>query len=160
LDAGVSGVNVQMRPTALNAPFYLTAAGVAPRPLLYGVLLFDRALGRGARVATARLDRDPDGTLSAWAVRVASGRLHVVLLNKGTTASTIDLRVPHARRATIERLLASSILTESRVTLAGQRIDRTGRWRGRLTVMRAPAVRGGYRIVLPPFSGTLVSLAG
>lgn len=93
VQVGVDGVNVQMRPTALNAPFYLTSAGLQPRPLLYGLVLFRRALGSGARLVATRLASGPAANVAAWALRLGSRRLHVVLLNKGTGAQSVLLRL-------------------------------------------------------------------
>lgn len=158
LRAGVDGVNVQMRPTALNAPFYLTAAGVQARPLLYGLVLFNQALGPQAHLLDARLTGSATAGLSAWAVRTGH-RLNVVLLNKGTSVRTVLVRGPGTATATITRLLASSIWTESHVTFAGRHIDGAGRWAGRYVAVRQRRGSGGYRISLPPFSGAMVSFA-
>ena len=158
LRQGVDGVNVQMRPTALNAPFYLTTAGVQARPLLYGLVLFNHALGRHAHLLDTRLTGSATGGLSAWAVHTQH-RLNVVLLNKGTSARTVFIRGPRTATATITRLLASSIWTESHVTFAGRHIDSAGRWAGRYNAVRQRRGPGGYRISLPPFSGTMVSFA-
>jgi hypothetical protein len=155
---GVDGVNVQMRPTALNAPFYLTAAGVQTRPLLYGLLLFGRALGRDGRLATCTVEQPASASVSAWAVRVGRHKLRIVLLNKGTGPERVLLRVARDGTGAVQRLLGASIRTRSQVTLAGQEIDRTGSWKGRFTVSPTSWSAGGYTVTLPPFSGALVSL--
>jgi hypothetical protein len=160
LAVGVDGVNVQMRPTALNAPFYLTSAGVAPRPMLYGMLLFQRALGRGARRLVTHIVAPPAANVTAWAVRLGGRRLNVVALNKGDGPETLLLRLGRLGAGTVQRLLAASIRTRSRVTLAGQSIGADGRWSGRFRATRIAWSGGGYRLTLPPFSGALISLAG
>jgi hypothetical protein len=127
LAVGVNGVNVQMRASALNAPFYVTRSAVVTRPLLYGLLLFDRALGRNARRVATAVSQPASANVSAWAVRVAGGRLNTVLLNKGAAAQIVVLRAPRGGTATIARLLSSSIRTRSAVTLAGRPVDRPRR---------------------------------
>jgi hypothetical protein len=160
LGVGIDGVNVQMRPTALNAPFYLTATGVQARPLLYALVLFKDAVGPGGRLADAQL-AGPAASLSAWAVRSPRGRLSVVLINKGTARRTVMVRgAAGARSAIVSRLLGSSIRTESQVTFAGRRIDGAGRWAGRSQVQVVARTAGGYRITLPAFSAALVSVGG
>jgi hypothetical protein len=158
LATGVTGVNVQMRPTALNAPFYLTAAGVQPRPLLYGMLLFARALGADARPVATTVSEPSGAGVSGWAVRVGRRRLNIVLLNTGSGRETVTLALADRGPASVQRLLAASILTESRVTLAGQQIDGAGRWRGRFRVSRVSWSHRGYRVTMPAFSGALVGL--
>ncbi len=160
LAVGVDGVNVQMRPTALNAPFYLDRAGVQTRPLLYGILLFLRALGPGARLAPVSVAEPASANLAAWALRLAGGRLNVVALNKADAPQTVVLRMPRDGAGVVQRLLAASIRTRSQVTLAGQAIDAAGRWAGRLTTTTPTWAGDGYRIVLPPFSGALISFGG
>ena len=72
LRAGIDGVNLHVRADAINAPFALTANGLDARPLLYGLILFARALGpdaqlvnvsaRHPRVAEPRRVGGPGGT--------------------------------------------------------------------------------------------------
>ena len=160
LAVGVNGVNVQMRASALNAPFYVARSGVVTRPLLYGLLLFDRALGRHARRVATAVRQPASGNVSAWAVRIAGRRLNVVVLNKGDGAQTVLVRAPRGAPGTVTRLLASSIRTRSAVTLGGQFIDPSGRWRGRRRVERVRWAGDGYRVTVPAFSGALVSVGG
>ena len=157
LAAGVNGVNVEMRPTALNAPFYLTPSGVQSRPLLYGLVLFDRALGRNAHRARTAISEPASANIAAWAIRLGSRKLNIVLLNKGDSPETVVLRVPRAGAGTVQRLLAASIRTRSRVTLAGQEIVGAAGWKGRYRAQKTIWSRGGYRVTLPAFSGALVS---
>jgi hypothetical protein len=156
--SGLDGVNVQLRPDALNAPILFTAAGAEPRPLMYGMLLFDRALGRGSRMAATSVSEPRALAVNVWAVRQPSGALSVVALNKGTSRAVVRIRAPRGPVAGVEQMLASSLLTESRVTLAGQRIGADGRWRGRRVVGRVSWHDGGYSLVVPALSGALVSI--
>jgi hypothetical protein len=61
-------------------------------------------------------------------------------------------------RAGVQRMLASSLLTESQVTLAGQRIGADGRWHGRRVIGRVGWRHGGYTVVVPALSGALVTI--
>lgn len=153
---GFTGVNVQSRVNALNSPFYLTSAGLETRPLLYGMLLFTRALGADAQLVRTSVREGAFANVNAWALR-SHKRLSVVLLNKGSGGESVLLRLPPAVGAVrVQRMLASSLRTTSDVTLAGQRIDSTGRWKGKKKVARVRWTRGGYRVYMPPFSGALV----
>ncbi len=55
LRAGVDGVNVHIRDTTINAPFSLGDRGLRARPLLYGLLMFVRTLGRNAALVRSHL---------------------------------------------------------------------------------------------------------
>ncbi len=43
---GADGANLHVRASTINAPFTITRRGLEARPLLYGLLLFNRTLGR------------------------------------------------------------------------------------------------------------------
>ncbi len=158
LREGFTGVNVQSRVNAYNSPFYLPDGHLETRPLVYGMLLFTRALMPHARLVRTAVHEGPLVNLNAWALRSGT-RTHVVLLNKGDAGRTVLLRLPYAAGAVhVQRMLASSLRTTSDVTLAGQHIDGTGRWAGRLRAVRATWTGHGYRVFMPAFSGALVSL--
>jgi hypothetical protein len=57
--AGVSGANLHVRVHAVNAPFTFDVHGLLARPLLYGLILFARALGPGARLLPVELHGPP-----------------------------------------------------------------------------------------------------
>ncbi|MGZ4351755.1 MAG: hypothetical protein ACXVRX_14660, partial [Solirubrobacteraceae bacterium] len=85
LRAGVDGVNLHVRADAVNAPFALGPAGLQARPLLYGLVLFARALGPGARLVTVRAHAPRAVNLGAWGVRVGGDTFHLVLIDNGRT---------------------------------------------------------------------------
>ena len=155
--AGVDGVNLHVRAYAINAPFSLTRHGLTPRPLLYGLLMFERTLGSDARLVRLHMAHARSLNLSAWAVRVRGGILHVLVLDKSNRTVRVDLRLPATGPATVQRLLAPSASATTGETLDGQRLGPDGTWvgarahrddhawRGRLRADDAPAERGARR---------------
>ena len=159
LRAGVDGANLHVRYYAINAPFAITRAGFHARPLLYGLLLFERALGPGARLVPTRLAAPRALNLSAWCVRVRGGALHVLVIDKGSRAVRIDLRLPVGRAATVQRLLAPAAYSRSAVTLDGQQLGRDARWYGQHRAETLVPGPRGYRLTLPRWSAALVSVS-
>ncbi len=163
LRAGVDGVNlhvreyVRVRGFAINAPFALSDRGLQARPLLYGLILFDRMLGPNARLLRAQVTAGPGLQLEAWAVRVR-GRTHVLLIDKANRAVRVSVRVPGRGPATLERLLAPTIRATSGVTLAGQYLTPAGTWAGRPVIDRIRPGPRSYRLTIPPSSAALLSL--
>jgi hypothetical protein len=162
LRAGVDAVNVHVRARAVNAAFSLSGRGLLAHPLLYGLMLFDRALGPGARLVPTRLAlaaRAGRGVhMKVWAVRVSGGGLQVLLINKGTHSISVDLRVPAIGPAAVERLLAPSVYARAGVTLAGQQVGTDARWHGKLRRETVRPGRNGYGITVPRMSAALVQL--
>lgn len=158
LRAGVNGVNVHVRQNKINAAFLMRRAGLQARPLLYGLALFARALGPGAGLVDTHVRALPSLNLKAWAVRLRSGDLHVVLIDKGPHPVRVDLRVSGAGPAMIQRLLAPSVFSRGGVTLAGQSLGTDGSWHGRrVTEVSARSARG-YELLVPRFSAALVTI--
>ena len=158
LRAGVDGVNVHIRATAINTPFTLSSSGLTARPLLYGLILFARTLGRDPRLVQLQLHARPALHLKAWAVRVRGGALHVLVIDKGNASVNVRLRLPAKGPATVTRLLAPSVGSRSGVTLAGQQLTPDGSWQGqpaRQTIR--PGVHG-YELTIPRFSAALVDV--
>jgi hypothetical protein len=98
--------------------------------------------------------------VKVWAVQVAGGRLHVLVINKGGHAATVALRVAQSGPATVERLLAPSAGSTSGVTLGGQWLGADGRWHGRQTHIALEPVDGRYEFTIPRFSAALVGVGG
>ena len=119
LRAGVDGVNLHVRADSVNAPFALSAAGLQARPLLYGLILFARALGPRAQLVTVRSHAPRAVNLGAWAVRVGRDTLHVVLIDKGRRSARVALRLPAHGGARVERLLAPSARSQPASRSAG-----------------------------------------
>jgi len=130
LRVGIDGVNIHVRANTINAPFALSSAGLDARPLLYGLILFARALGPDARVVSPAVQARRSLNFEAYAVRTAGDALHVVLIDKGPRSVRVSLRLPATHPATVERLTAPSAGSESGVTLGGRWLGADGHWHG------------------------------
>jgi hypothetical protein len=157
--AGVDGANLHVREDTVNAPFSINRGGLAPRPLLYGLLMFTRTLGRQAQLVRLHLAAPRSLDLGAWAVRVRGRILHVLLIDKGSRTVRFVLRLPASSTGNVQRLLAPSPYSRSGETLDGQQLNYAGDWTGPPRTERvAPGVSGGYELTLPRRSAALLSV--
>jgi hypothetical protein len=158
LRAGVDGVNLHVRAAAVNAPFALGPAGLQARPLLYGLILFARTLGPDAQLVRigSRLSRPADVT--AWAVRVGRGALHILLIDKSHRSERASLRLPATGPAAVQRLLAPSATARSGVTLGGQALDAGALWQGVPEQDSVVAHGGIYRVTVRRMSAALITV--
>ncbi|MBV8219050.1 MAG: hypothetical protein JO325_11345, partial [Solirubrobacterales bacterium] len=156
--AGVDGVNLHVREYAINAPFSLNKYGLNPRPLLYGLDMFERTLGAQAQLVRLHMSEPRRSNLSAWAVRVRGDVLHVLLIDKGNHDLQVDLHLPATGPATVQRLTAPSASSTSGETLDGQRIGPEGNWIGTRQVGTIAAGRQGYVLTIPRQSEALVGV--
>ncbi|MBV9049856.1 MAG: hypothetical protein JOY58_16390 [Solirubrobacterales bacterium] len=154
--AGVDGVNLHIRVNAINAPFSLCGRSLRARPLLYGLIMFARALGPDARLVAVHLREARSLHLKVWGVRVAGDALHLLVINKGPRTANLDLRVAGSSPATVQRLLAPSASAQSGVTLAGQQLGPDAVWEGARTVQMTRAEPDGYHLTVPGSSEALV----
>jgi hypothetical protein len=158
LRAGIDGVNLHVRANTINAPFALTSAGLTPRPLLYGMILFARALGPQARLVASRVNAPAYTNFRAWVLRVGPNTLHVVLIDKGRRSMRVSLRLPTTATGAVQRLLAPSARSETGVTLGGRQLGANGHWQG-LPTRESVSRRGGrYVIAVGRFSAVMLSL--
>jgi hypothetical protein len=156
--AGADGANLHVRSNAINAPFAITAAGLTARPLLYGLLLFNRTLGPQARLVRVHVAAPRPLNLSAWGVEVRGDILHLLLIDKSNRAVRVSLHLPAITPATVQRLLAPSPYSRSGVTLAGQQLNYAAQWTGaRRTETLAPSATG-YALTVARHSAALVSV--
>ena len=118
--AGVSSADLHVRAYSINSPFGFDRAGVIPRPLLYGLILFTHMVGPGSRLARVRVHAGAGAPLRAWAVRQPGHRLSVLLIDRTARAARVVMRLPSRRRAAVERLVAPSPRATSGETLDGQ----------------------------------------
>lgn len=160
LRADVDGVNVHVRPNAINAAFSMNGRGLDARPLLYGLILFARALGPDAQLLPVRVHSGSSTALSAWAVRVRGGGLHVLLINKGSRDLAVTVRLPATATAIarVQRLLAPAARSTSGVTLDGQRLGRDGKWLGQPDGDTVASSAGRYELELPRASAALLEV--
>ncbi len=157
LHAGVDGVNFHVREYAINAPFTLTDRGINARPLLYGMIMFVRALGPGATLLHVRSSTRPGLRLDAWAVRVRGG-VHVLMIDRSRRDARVEVRIPGSGLATVQRLLAPSPYSTTGVTLAGQHLTATGAWAGHRIAPQIARSPRGYRVAIPARSAALLSV--
>jgi hypothetical protein len=157
--AGADGANLHVRSNAINAPFAITKAGLQPRPLLYGLMLFNRTLGPQARLVRLHLAAARSLNLSAWAVEVRRRILHVLLIDKGSRTVRVDLHLPTDAPASVQRLVAPSPYSRSGVTLDGQRLNYAAKWIGAKQTRTINAGTRGYSVVVPRRSAALLSVA-
>jgi hypothetical protein len=158
LQAGVDGVNVHIRARAINAPFTLTGKWLTVHPLLYGLILFSRTLGPHAQLVPLRLHAKRSLHIKVWGVRLHGNRLHVLVIDKSPRAAQVDLRLPGSGPATVQRLLAPSVASQSGVTLAGQQLGRSAAWQGPRRVETIVRGRRGYELTMLGMSAALVSV--
>ena len=158
LRAGVDGVNIHVRAEAVNGAFALTRQGLVARPLLYGLTLFTRTLESGARLVATQQQASSSARLKVWALRLANGQLHVLLIDKGERSTTVRLRLATRGTATLQRLLAAGPHSRSGVTLDGQRLGSDGRWHGRPSPEAIRPDAHGYTATLPPYSAALLTV--
>ncbi len=158
MKAGVDGANVHVRAYAVNAAFALKRTGFHARPLMYGLILFTRTIGPGARLVRLHVRTSPAINLKAWGVRLRSGRLHVLLLDKAARPVSVGVALPGGGAASVQRLTAPSVRAEFGVTLAGQQLDAAGRWLGPRQTEHIVPAHGTYLVSVPATSAALVSL--
>jgi hypothetical protein len=158
LRAGVDGVNLHVRADSVNAPFALNDAGLQARPLLYGLILFARALGPRAQLVTIHAHAPRAVNLGAWAVRVGRDTLHVVLIDKGRRSARVSLRLPSRGRVAVQRLLAPSARSLTGVTLGGRELGADGRWQGLTARQTLTARSGSYAITVRSMSAALLTV--
>ena len=142
--AGVDGVNLHMRDDAINGPFERTRGGFEPRPLLRGMVLLARTLGRHAQIVGVHVKAPRAVRLEAWGIRVGRRALHVLLIDRTTHRVRVRLLVP-AASATAAQLSAPSVRATDGVKLSRPR-------------PLSPSRRGYYSVSVPAPGATLVSL--
>lgn len=156
LVAGVDGVNIHLRGNGfLNTALNYTPSGIYAEPLFYGMALFARTLGPGARLERV-LRNDRYARLKAWAVRLRDGSARVLYVNKSAHTISVELNTGTRAPATLERMSAPSIKANRTVTLAGQRLGLDGRWQGTLATRSVPAQGGSYQVLVPAYSAALL----
>ena len=156
--AGVDAVNLHVREYAINAPFSLNAYGLNPRPLLYGLIMFERTLGARARLVRLHMSAPRRLDLSAWGVRVRGDILHVLLIDKGNHNVRVDLHLPATGPATVQQLLAPSASSTAGETLDGQRIGPDATWIGTRQVQTINRGGNGYVVTIARRSEALVGV--
>jgi hypothetical protein len=163
-EVGVAGVNLHTWTGAWYAPVYFGShaqPATVVRPLLYGILLFDRTVQNGARLLRVKqLRNDP---VKVWATRDAGKTVRVALINKDTRRSqVVALKLPRGLGAgKLERLKAPSLDARIGVTFAGQSFEGEpfdGRLHGTARGTRVPRRGHVYKVKLPAASAALLTV--
>ena len=160
LRAGVDGVDVHVKTDAINAAFAFERGRLIARPLLYGLVMFRRALGTDPSLVHVQVRAERQMHVKVWAVRAAGGGLHVLVIDKGSRAAHVALRIAPDGPATVQRLLSPSVAATSGVTLAGQWLNAQGRWTGHRVVSQLMPSADGYELTVPRYSAALVGVGG
>jgi hypothetical protein len=156
---GVSGVNLHIQPGNANAAFSVSSAGLVAHPLLYGMIMFARALGSGAELAPVRSSGATSSNVKVWAVRSSRHWLKVLVLNKGGGRVNAALDLGAHGAASVQRLSAPSAAATTGVSLDGQQLGPQGQWLGTRIIQHvSPSSRGTYTVAIPAYSGALVTL--
>ena len=168
---GVDGVNIHTFPDVGTQLFTFRRVHGQWRgrvePEYFGLDMFAQAAPPGSRL----LDVSP-GTvagLHAWATRATNGTTRIVLINEGTQADTVALRLrpPLATggaatatgTGTLERLEAPSTAATGGVTLAGQGFGAaTGLLAGRRQTSAVAPAHGDYTVSVPAGSAAMLTL--
>jgi Glycosyl hydrolase family 79 C-terminal beta domain len=158
--AGVAGVNLHSWSGAWYSPIDFSGGQTRVRPLLYGMLFFDRAVQNGARLLNVKQRRsDP---VKVWATRDASRVVRVAVINKDPWhVRVVQLKLPRGLGAgRVERLCARTLASQSGVTLGGQSFESggfDGRLHGAAKSTHAKARGRSYTLRLPAASAALLT---
>jgi len=155
LRAGVNAANVHVRPGTSNAAFSLSSRGLAANPLLYGLILFARTVGHDSELVPLHVAAGHGLAIKMWAVRLPSGAMHVLLINKGSRAATVILRLAGLGPGSVYRMRAPSVSSRWGVTLGGRHLSVSGRWLGTRASEVVIRSATGYRVTLRRFSAAL-----
>ncbi len=126
-------------------------------PLCYGLLFFQAATGKGARLLPVEVTTQAN--VKAWATVDESSTPRVSLINKDEAATgdvTVDM--PGYTHATVLRLTAPSYKSLNGVKFAGQTFDESGngRIRGKRVLESLSSKTGTFSVPMPVTSAALV----
>jgi hypothetical protein len=157
-NVGVSGVNIHLAPGQPNAAFSISPSGLTTSPLLYGMIMFARATGSGAKLAPVRTSGTSAPNVKIWAVHASKNVLKLLVLDKGSRAVNAALHLGNHGKATIQRLIAPSPTATTGVTLAGQHLGPQGQWLGRRVMPLVNPSRGTYTVPMPAYSAAVITV--
>jgi hypothetical protein len=155
--AGVDGVNWEVRPGTLTAPFIAQRDAIRALPEMYGLAVVAQMTRHGSFLLGSTLSQPASSHVKAWAVAYA-GAMRVLVINKGPGSATVNLRLGVQGHAFLKRLLAPRIDSVTGVTFGGQTIGPDGRWHGRLKAPPVPDQNGNYLVTVPGHSAAMVTV--
>ena len=155
--AGVESASVHVRADTVNMAFSLTPKGLVAYPLFYGMAVFTRMLGPGAQLIPLHLAAPAAFHLKAWGVRLRSGVVHVLLIDKGARSLRVRLKLPFTGTATIQRLTAPNVASPNHVTFGNQHLSRAGTWTGTPRIETVTPTANGYVVTVSRYSTALIT---
>jgi hypothetical protein len=158
LRAGVNAASIHVREYAINSAFVFNKNGLTANPLFYGMIAFSKMLGRDAKLVALGLHANSSLHLKAWAVSVRGNLLHVLVIDKGAHPAKVLLSLPGQGTANVQRLQAPTVSSHSRVTLAGQRLNSSGRWSAAATIESLSPSAQGYQLTIARQSAALITV--
>lgn len=161
-DVGVDGVNFHTLPGAGYELWTFTHRhgtwSAFVHPEYYAMLMFEQAAPAGSRLLQVTA---PPGPLKAWATQATDGTVHVVLINKSTTAAQpVALTLPRPTTVGVESLTAPSATSTSGVSLGTQTFGdetTTGALPGALVSTPLSSFFGSFTITVPPASAVMLT---
>jgi hypothetical protein len=123
------------------------------------MLAFTRTLGPGAALLQTSVTGQLPTGLSVWAVQLQGSQMHVLVINKSSSAATVTLQADAQSSAQVRLLQSSSMAPGAQVTLGGQRLADDGTWQGTPVTSNLDVHNGGYQVSAPPLSASLLSFA-
>ncbi len=101
--AGVDGVNWELRPGTLNAPFIAKPDAITALPEMYGLAAFAQMTRHGSFLLGSTLSQPAGSHVKAWAVAFA-GATRVLVINKGSGTAVANLQLGVQGHAFVKRL--------------------------------------------------------
>lgn len=161
-NVGLDGINIHTAAGYTDQLFSFSRAGSRWRgqvaPEYYGLLMFARAVPRGARLLPVA---GATSTLRAWATKAPNGRLRVLLINDAGHPQALTLNVSGGATAVVQRLQAPGVRATGHITIAGQDFARnttTGRLTGHFSTTLLHRRGGAFAVRLPGASAELLTL--
>jgi hypothetical protein len=156
--AGVDGVNVHVRWDSFNTPLEGPPT-LTPRPLLYGMILFEQMLGPGATLVSTSVHTAPGARLSVWAVRLRGGALRVLVINRGARGATVRLALGRRSPGRVLAMRAPGLAADHGVTLGGASLGADGNWTAPQKLDAVSPSRGGtYNLAVPQYTAEVLSV--
>lgn len=165
-NGGVDGVNWITGSDNIYSAFYfnVTKTGThngyslrSVNPLYYGLLFFQAATGKGARLLP--VDVTTQSNVKAWATVDEAVTPRVSSINKDETATgEVIVSLQGYTHATVFRLTAPSYRSLKGVTFAGQTFDESGdgKIRGKRLLESLSSTTGTFSIAMPVTSAALL----
>lgn len=161
-NVGVDGINIHTAAGYSDQLFSFSRSGTRWRgqvaPEYYGLLMFSRAVPRGARLLPVS---GATGTLRAWATKAPNGRIRVLLINEASHSQALTLKVGAGATAVVQRLKAPGVRATGHITIAGQSFARntsSGQLTGHFNTTVLHRRGGAYVVRLPDASAELLTL--